>query len=131
MSPRLGYLELTIFILCTSHPWLLSTWHSATLQPPLSELYRTWELLPLKLAMEAVGSSDEQTATMEFSKETFDLESNTRFEYDPWLLDDHPLRSYPTECIPGLSLYLDEYYESIGKRRAILFRAACLILGCL
>ncbi|KAF7522516.1 hypothetical protein PCG10_007431 [Penicillium crustosum] len=68
---------------------------------------------------------------MKFSKETFDLESNTRFEYDPWLLDDHPLRSYPTECIPGLSLYLDEYYQSIGKRRAILFRAACLIFGCL
>ncbi|KAF4767088.1 hypothetical protein HAV15_009937 [Penicillium sp. str.  len=68
---------------------------------------------------------------MKSSKETFDLESNTRFDCDPWLLDDHPLRSYPTECIPGLSLYLDEYYESIGKRRAILFRAACLILGCL
>ncbi|KAJ5501062.1 hypothetical protein N7527_012183 [Penicillium freii] len=81
--------------------------------------------------MEAAGSSDGQTATMEVSKETFGLESNTRFEYDPWLLDDHPLRSYPTECIPGLALYLDEYYESIGKRRAILFRAVCLILGCL
>ncbi|KGO48984.1 hypothetical protein PEX1_074440 [Penicillium expansum] len=68
---------------------------------------------------------------MESSKGCLDLESNTQFEYDPWLLDDHPLRSYPTECIPGLSLYLDEYYESIGKRRAILFRAGCLILGCL
>lgn len=102
-----------------------------TLQSPLYELYRIWELSPLKLAMEAVGSSDGQTTTMKFSKETFDLESNTRFEYDPWLLDDHPLRSYPTECIPGLSLYLDEYYQSIGKRRAILFRAACLIFGCL
>ncbi|KAJ9491476.1 hypothetical protein VN97_g1748 [Penicillium thymicola] len=79
--------------------------------------------------MEAASSSDGQTAIMEFSKQTFDLESNARFEYDPWLLDDHPLRSYPTECIPGLSPYLDEYYESIGKRRAILFRAACLILG--
>lgn len=89
--------------------------------------FRPWT----SLAMEAVGSSDGQTATMKFSKETLDLESNTRFEYDPWLLDDHPLRSHPTECIPGLSLYLDEYYESIGKRRAILFRAACLILGCL
>lgn len=81
--------------------------------------------------MEAASSSDGQTAIMEFPKETFVLESNTRFEYDPWLLDDHPLRSYPTECIPGLSPYLDEYYESIGKRRAIFFRAACLILGCL
>ncbi|KAJ5471711.1 hypothetical protein N7530_009068 [Penicillium desertorum] len=68
---------------------------------------------------------------MEFSKEALDLESDTRFEYDPWLLDDHPLRSYPTECVPGLSRYLHEYYESIGKRRATLFRTGCLILGCL
>ncbi|KAI2712139.1 hypothetical protein CBS147332_5775 [Penicillium roqueforti] len=78
--------------------------------------------------MEAINASDEKT--MELSKD-LDLEANTRLEYDPWLLDDHPLRSYPTECIPGLSLYLDEYYESIGKRRALLFRAGCLILGCL
>ncbi|OQE34627.1 hypothetical protein PENCOP_c016G08608 [Penicillium coprophilum] len=82
--------------------------------------------------MEAIGSSDE-TVTNEFPKETLDLEANTQsqFEYDPWLLDDHPLRSYPTECIPGLSLYLDAYYESIGKRKAVLFRAGCIILGCL
>ncbi|CAI7602884.1 unnamed protein product [Penicillium glandicola] len=76
--------------------------------------------------MEAIASEK----TMDSSKEALDLESN-RFEYDPWLLDDHPLRSYPTECIPGLSSYLDEYYESIGKRKTILFRATCLILGCL
>ncbi|OQE81600.1 hypothetical protein PENNAL_c0040G10705 [Penicillium nalgiovense] len=68
---------------------------------------------------------------MEFAKEALELESDTRFEYDPWLLDDHPLRSYPTECVPGLSHYLHEYNESIGKRRAILFRTGCLILGCL
>ncbi|KAJ5822434.1 hypothetical protein N7447_004774 [Penicillium robsamsonii] len=80
--------------------------------------------------MEAIGSSDE-TVTVDFSKETLDLESNTQFEYDPWLLEDHPLRSYPTECIPGLSLYLNEYYESIGKRKAVLFRAGYIILGCL
>ncbi|KAJ5173542.1 uncharacterized protein N7500_001473 [Penicillium coprophilum] len=82
--------------------------------------------------MEAIPSSDD-TVTKEFSKETLDLEANSqsRIEYDPWLLDDHPLRSHPTECIPGLSLYLDEYYESIGKRKAILFCAGCIILGCL
>ncbi|KAJ5325452.1 uncharacterized protein N7506_008554 [Penicillium brevicompactum] len=54
--------------------------------------------------------------------ETFDLESN-RYEYDPWLLDDHPLRSYPTECIPGLGAYLD---ETIGKRTKALLRAGSL-----
>ncbi|KAJ5123859.1 uncharacterized protein N7515_007684 [Penicillium bovifimosum] len=64
---------------------------------------------------------------MEISKEV-DLESHPRLEHDPWLLDDHPLRSYPTECIPGLSTYLD---ESLGRRRAILFLVACLILAAL
>ncbi|KAJ5342614.1 hypothetical protein N7541_011738 [Penicillium brevicompactum] len=54
--------------------------------------------------------------------ETFDLECN-RYEYDPWLLDDHPLRSYPTECIPGLGAYLD---ETIGKRTKALLRAGSL-----
>ncbi|KAJ5437639.1 hypothetical protein N7445_006183 [Penicillium cf. griseofulvum] len=68
---------------------------------------------------------------MEFPKENLDLESNAQFEYDPWLLDDHPLRSHPTECIPALSLYLDEYYKSIGTRRAMLFRVGCLVFGCL
>lgn len=26
-------------------------------------------------------------------------------EYDPALLEDHPLRSYPRECCPGLRAY--------------------------
>jgi len=72
-------------------------------------------------AMEAIQSEKE------LSKEALDLENN-RFEYDPWLLDDHPLRSYPTECIPGLGAYLD---ESIGKRKKGFLRAGCLLLGCL
>ncbi|CAG8284710.1 unnamed protein product [Penicillium olsonii] len=63
----------------------------------------------------------------DFSKEAIDLESN-RYEYDPWLLDDHPLRSYPTECIPGLGAYLD---ESIGKGKKALLRVGCLLIGCL
>jgi hypothetical protein len=72
-------------------------------------------------AMEAIRSEKE------FSKESLDLESN-RFDYDPWLLDDHPLRSYPTECIPGLGAYLD---ESIGKRMKAFLRGGFLIIGCL
>ncbi|KAJ5780135.1 hypothetical protein N7457_005295 [Penicillium paradoxum] len=78
--------------------------------------------------MGAIDPSDEKAA-MEVSKEALlDLESNTKIEYDPWLLDDHPLRSYPTECIPGLSAYLD---ESLGKRKAVFLRAGCLIIACL
>ncbi|CAG7983032.1 unnamed protein product [Penicillium salamii] len=71
--------------------------------------------------MEAIQSEKE------FSKEAIDLESS-RYEYDPWLLDDHPLRSYPTECIPGLGAYLE---ESIGRRKKALLRAGCLLFGCL
>ncbi|KAJ5215683.1 uncharacterized protein N7498_002090 [Penicillium cinerascens] len=65
-------------------------------------------------------------------KGELDLESNTRYEYDPWLLDDHPLRSHPTECIPGLGSFLAEWLVSVQKRwKEILLRAMCLILTCL
>jgi hypothetical protein len=60
---------------------------------------------------------------------TLDRESN-KLEYDPWLLEDHPLRSYPTECIPGLSPYLYGVYQSLSLRKAFV-RAAALVLGCL
>lgn len=64
-------------------------------------------------------------------KGELDLESS-RYEYDPWLLDDHPLRSYPTECIPGLGSFLAEWLVSVQKRwKETLFRATCLILACL
>ncbi|KAJ5319807.1 hypothetical protein PENANT_c026G04260 [Penicillium antarcticum] len=58
-----------------------------------------------------------------------DLESN-KLEYDPWLLEDHPLRTYPTECIPGLSPYLSEIYQSLSLGKAF-GRTAALVLGCL
>lgn len=65
-------------------------------------------------------------------KGELDLESNTRYEYDPWLLDDHPLRSHPTECIPGLGSFLAEWLVSVQKRwKEILLRAMCLMLACL
>lgn len=65
-------------------------------------------------------------------KGELDLESSTRYEYDPWLLDDHPLRSHPTECIPGLESFLAEWLASVQKRwKEILLRATCLILACL
>ncbi|KAJ6030826.1 uncharacterized protein N7446_000107 [Penicillium canescens] len=60
---------------------------------------------------------------------TLDLESN-KLEYDPWLLEDHPLRSHPTECIPGLSPYLYGIYQSLSLSKAFV-RAAALVLGCL
>ncbi|KAJ5994540.1 hypothetical protein N7451_010264 [Penicillium sp. IBT 35674x] len=60
-----------------------------------------------------------------------DLESNVRYEYDPWLLDDHPLRSYPTECIPGLGAILAEAYTSVRNRwKECLLRAVCLVIAC-
>ncbi|OOQ88159.1 hypothetical protein PEBR_14103 [Penicillium brasilianum] len=55
-----------------------------------------------------------------------------RYEYDPWLLDDHPLRSHPTECIPGLGTFLSEWCASLQCRwKEILLRTGCLLLACL
>lgn len=66
-------------------------------------------------------------------EESKDIESSlARYEYDPWLLDDHPLRSHPTECIPGLGSFIGEWYISIQKRwKETLLRAGCLLLACL
>lgn len=61
-----------------------------------------------------------------------DLESNVRYEYDPWLLDDHPLRSYPTECIPGLGAIIAEGCTSVRNRwKECLLRAVFLVIACL
>ncbi|KAJ5758536.1 hypothetical protein N7520_005692 [Penicillium odoratum] len=62
-----------------------------------------------------------------------DLESNLApYEYDPWLLDDHPLRSYPTECIPGLGPIIAEGLTSVRNRwKECLLRAVCLVITCL
>jgi len=69
---------------------------------------------------------------MPISKEELDIESNVRYEYDPWLLDDHPLRSHPTECIPGLGSFISEWLVSVQKRwKETLVRATCLILACM
>ncbi|KAJ5618414.1 hypothetical protein N7528_007057 [Penicillium herquei] len=66
------------------------------------------------------------------SKVEVDLESNNmRYEYDPWLLDDHPLRSHPTECIPGLGAVIT---EGLGSFRAqwkqFLLRTVGLLVAC-
>ncbi|KAJ5651406.1 uncharacterized protein N7484_005129 [Penicillium longicatenatum] len=59
-----------------------------------------------------------------------DLESNVTYEYD-WLLDDHPLRSYPTECIPGLGAIFTEGYISVRKHwKEFLVRGVCLVIAC-
>ncbi|KAJ6086241.1 hypothetical protein N7486_010522 [Penicillium sp. IBT 16267x] len=60
-----------------------------------------------------------------------DLESNVIYEYDPWLLDDHPLRSYPTECIPGLGAIITEGYTSVRNHwKECMLRAVCLVIAC-
>lgn len=53
-------------------------------------------------------------------------------EYQPWLLDDHPLRSYPTQCIPGLGPLLRSGFQSVRMRwKELSLRAVCLILASL
>ncbi|KAJ5666663.1 hypothetical protein N7462_011072 [Penicillium macrosclerotiorum] len=58
--------------------------------------------------------------------------SIARYEYDPWLLDDHPLRSHPTQCIPGLGTFFTEWLSSTRRRwKETLCHAGCLVLICL
>ncbi|KAJ5175834.1 uncharacterized protein N7482_001711 [Penicillium canariense] len=66
-------------------------------------------------------------------KEELDYRPATvRYEYDPWLLDDHPLRSHPTECIPGLGTFLAECCVSFQRRwRDYSLRVGYLLLACL
>ncbi|BAE59857.1 unnamed protein product [Aspergillus oryzae RIB40] len=53
-------------------------------------------------------------------------------EYDSYsweLLEDHPLRSHPTECIPGLSSYVAKYLAILKRRwTERIFPIVCLIL---
>jgi hypothetical protein len=58
-----------------------------------------------------------------------DLEAHPESDYDVMLLDDHPLRSYPTECIPGLSVYMEQWYTAARKSASErIFRSACVLL---
>lgn len=60
------------------------------------------------------------------------IPDSMRYEYDPWLLDDHPLRSHPTVCIPGLGTFIAEWYASVERRwKDGLFRVGCILLACL
>lgn len=67
------------------------------------------------------------------AKENLEIQpASVRYEYDPWLLDDHPLRSHPTECIPGLGQFFGESLTSLQLRwKETLIRAGCLLLACL
>lgn len=62
-----------------------------------------------------------------------DLEASKEdHEYDSWLLEDHPLRSHPTQCIPGLGAALAELYTDLKQHTAwYLPRALLLVSACL
>lgn len=67
----------------------------------------------------------------ELSKEEL-LTTGSLQEYQPWLLDDHPLRSYPTQCIPGLGPLLRNGFKSFQMRwKEYSLRAVCLVLASL
>lgn len=49
--------------------------------------------------------------------------------YDPWLLEDHPLRSYPTECCPGLFDFIRNHYRAARKNWGErVFGLVCFLL---
>lgn len=61
-----------------------------------------------------------------------DIEANSGiYEYDPWLLEDHPLRSHPSQCIPGLGDVFTDFYVHLKKHAKYLIRAVILVVGCL
>lgn len=43
-------------------------------------------------------------------------------EYERWMMEDHPLRAYPTECCPGLS------HWASGVKAGRLFRLVCVVV---
>lgn len=43
-------------------------------------------------------------------------------EYERWMMEDHPLRSYPKECCPGLSRWAS------GVKAGRLFRLVCVVV---
>ena len=47
-------------------------------------------------------------------------------DYERWLMEDHPLRSYPTECCPGLLRWWSS--ESSGVKAGRLFRLLCVVV---
>ncbi|KAE8378341.1 hypothetical protein BDV26DRAFT_190977 [Aspergillus bertholletiae] len=53
-------------------------------------------------------------------------------EYDSYsweLLDDHPLRSHPAECIPGLTSYVARHFAFLRKQwTELVFPLVCLFL---
>lgn len=50
-------------------------------------------------------------------------------DYDPWLLEDHPLRTPPTECCPGVSYFLRSCYNVAKKNwSGRVFRLVCFLL---
>lgn len=54
----------------------------------------------------------------EESKHELNLE---RCDFHPWLLEDHPLRSHPTECIPGLGGFLTEKLAFANSKKFLLW----------
>ncbi|KAJ5172867.1 hypothetical protein N7492_005460 [Penicillium capsulatum] len=73
-----------------------------------------------------MGAPELQTIK-EDAKYDLDLE---RYDFDPWLLEDHPLRSHPTECIPGLTDFLADKL-AFARSKQFLCRLGSVIFVCI
>ena len=51
-----------------------------------------------------------------------DLDDDSDEKYERWMMEDHPLRAYPSECCPGLS----RWASSVNADR--LFRLVCVVV---
>lgn len=49
-----------------------------------------------------------------------DFDDDEGDEYERWMMEDHPLRSYPTECCPGMLRF--------SAQGGQLFRLVCVVV---
>lgn len=116
-------------LVCVGFLAILCCWaaHRCTLSPYIALAPPSLSII---LTVNLMGVPETFPA---LAKEDLEIQpASVRYEYDPWLLDDHPLRSHPTECIPGLGTFLGEWLTSLQRRwKEALFRAGCLLLACL
>lgn len=70
----------------------------------------------------APGISHNSTGAVPVRERDFDC------DYDPWLLDDHPLRGYPTEC-GGLVLVVRNCVQAAKRNwNGRVFRVVCFLV---
>lgn len=68
------------------------------------------------------------TGAVPVRERDFDCDCEGDCDYDPWLLDDHPLRGYPTEC-GGLVLVMRNCVQAAKRNwNGRVFQVVCFLV---